>query len=107
MEDLKTVFESFSKNSKKLINVGSSFNRIVASKNPKSHFYSSSESTSFRVAAAVAQRNTGGNFLPKVYDKLLLSPGENTKQFIEKDNRNRNIKGTSSRALNIKEHEGN
>lgn len=61
----------FPKTAKKMINVGStqrneSFNRTVASTNPKSHFYSSSESTSFRVAAAVAQRKTGGNFLPKV-----------------------------------------
>lgn len=71
LEDLKAVIKLFSKNSEKMINVGStqrneSFNRTVASKNPKSHFYSSSESTSFRVAAAVAQRNTGANFIPKV-----------------------------------------
>lgn len=65
------MFESFSKNSEKLINVGStqrneSFKRTVALKNAKSHFYSISEGTSFRVAAAVGQRNTGANFLPKV-----------------------------------------
>lgn len=69
-KDLKAVFESFSKNREKLINVGSTqrnecFNRTVASTNPKSHFNSSSESTSFRVAAAVAQKNTVANFLTK------------------------------------------
>jgi hypothetical protein len=69
--DLKTVFHTFSNNSEKLINIGStqsneSFNKTVASRNPKSHFYSGSESTSFRVASAVAQKNTGTGFITNV-----------------------------------------
>ena len=38
----------------------------MATKNPKTHFYSGSESTAFRVASAVAQRNDGVGFISKV-----------------------------------------
>jgi hypothetical protein len=55
----------------KLVKVGStqnneSFNKTVARKKPKSYFYSGSESTSFRVAAALAKENIGLQTLPKM-----------------------------------------
>lgn len=43
-----------------------SFNHMVACKNPKSRFYAGSESTAFRVAVAVAQKNIGQETLSKV-----------------------------------------
>jgi hypothetical protein len=36
-----------------------SFNNIVSSKNPTTHFYGGSESNDYRVACAVAQKNIG------------------------------------------------
>lgn len=43
-----------------------SFNNIVASKHPKNRFYGGSESTAFRVAAAVSQKNIAHDALSKV-----------------------------------------
>lgn len=43
-----------------------SFNSIVASKHPKNRFYGGSESTAFRLAAAVSQKNIGHDALSKV-----------------------------------------
>lgn len=62
--DLQHVFSDLAKNATKLSNLGSTqanenFNRIVACKNPKNLFYGGSESTSFRVAAAVAHKSIG------------------------------------------------
>ncbi|XP_062575545.1 uncharacterized protein LOC134237472 [Saccostrea cucullata] len=91
----------------KLVNIGStqnneSFNRTVASKNPKSHFYGGSESTAFRVASAVAQRNDGAGFISKVYENLLLSPGENTARYIEKENRKREYHRQQKQSIKYK-----
>ena len=66
-------FGTFAELSEKLIQIIStqnneSFNRTVPTKNPKTHFYSGSESTAFRVASAVAQRNDGVRFISKVWD---------------------------------------
>jgi hypothetical protein len=78
--DLISIFNGFGAMADKLVKMGStqnneSFNNTVASKNPKSHFYSGSESTSFRVAAAVAQKNIGLQTLPKVCVHLMISCG--------------------------------
>lgn len=72
LTDLQKVFEYFLKNVDRLLNMGStqaneSFNNIVASKHPKNRFYGGSESTAFRVAAAVSQKNIGHDALSKVY----------------------------------------
>ncbi|XP_052691838.1 uncharacterized protein LOC128169818, partial [Crassostrea angulata] len=75
-----------------------SFNNIVASNNPKNRFYGGSESTAFRVAAAVSQKNIGHDALSKVYENLLLSPGKNTQLFLaraaNKRAYNKNIKSS-------------
>jgi hypothetical protein len=70
-EDLVNVIETYVQQVQKLSNLGStqsceSFNNIVAYKNPKALFLSGSESTCFRVAAAVAQKNDGKSFIAKV-----------------------------------------
>ena len=69
--DLKTIFNGFSIMGAKLLKLGSTqknerFNNTVATKNPKANFYSGSKSTSFRVAAAVAQKNIVLQTLPRV-----------------------------------------
>ena len=71
LQDLILLFGTFAKVIEKLIQKGStqnneSFNRTVATKNPKTHVYSGSESIAFRVASVVAQRNDGVGFISKV-----------------------------------------
>lgn len=68
----------FSNNAEKLCSTGSTqsnenFNKVVSAKNPKTHFYGGSESTSFRVAAAVAQKNIGHESLSKVCFFIMFS----------------------------------
>ena len=46
------------------------FYRIAISKNPKSIFYGTSESTCFRVAAAVGQKNIGKAVIQKVIIRI-------------------------------------
>ena len=68
--DLQHIFTDLAKSASQLTNMGSTqsnenFNRIVACKNPKNFFYSGSESTAFRVAAAVAHKNIGHSTVGK------------------------------------------
>jgi hypothetical protein len=69
--DLSSIFEYYISQAERLINLGStqaneSFNNTVASKTPKSTFYSGSESNDFRIAAAVAQKNLGHQYVMQV-----------------------------------------
>lgn len=69
--DLQHVFSDLAKNATKLSNLGSTqanenLNRIVACKKPKNVLFGGSESTSFRVAAAVAHKNIGNQTIEKV-----------------------------------------
>lgn len=71
LANLQKVFEYFIKDVDLLLNMAStqdnkSFNSIVASKHPKKSFYGGSESTAFRLAAAVSQKNIGHDALSKV-----------------------------------------
>lgn len=71
LEDLQKLHDYFINNAERLLKMGStqgneSFNNIVASKNPKNRFYGGSESTAFRVAAAVSQKTIGHDALSKV-----------------------------------------
>lgn len=49
------------------------FNHIVSRKNPQNNFYSGSESTSVRVAAAVCEKNIGAPYVLQVnsYKKVV------------------------------------
>nr|XP_022319171.1 uncharacterized protein LOC111121963 [Crassostrea virginica] len=94
LTDLVSIFSVFSNNAEKLCSTGSTqsnenFNRIVAAKNPKTHFYGGSESTCFRVAAAVAQKNIGHDSLIEVYEGLSLSPGKHTAIHVQRMNKKR------------------
>lgn len=86
---LQTAFmdlmKGYKKQRKKLSKLGStqdneSFDKSVASKAPKAHFYSGSSSLNVRVAASVAQKNDGQCYLLKVNKKISLSPGVHTKR---------------------------
>ncbi|CAG2201766.1 unnamed protein product [Mytilus edulis] len=84
-KSLENVFEGYAKNSIKLSTVGStqaneSFNRMVSAKAPKHVHYSSSGNLNYRVAASVAQKNTGHRYLVNVNKKLGLSPGYHTQR---------------------------
>lgn len=112
LEDLQKILDSFINSADRLLKMGStqgneSFNNIVASKNPKNRFYGGYESTAFRVAAAISQKNIGHDALSKVYENLLLSPGKNTQLFLaraaNKRAYNKNIK--SSIAYNKRRQE--
>ncbi|VDI75087.1 Hypothetical predicted protein [Mytilus galloprovincialis] len=82
---LMDLMKGYKTQSSKLSNLGStqgneSFNKSVASKAPKAHFYSGSSSLNIRVAASVAQKNEGQSYLLKVNKKIGLSPGVHTKR---------------------------
>ena len=69
---LSDLFRAYKGQSHKLSSMGStqgneSFNRSVASKAPKSQFYSGSASLNRRLASAVAQKNLGHMYLIRVY----------------------------------------
>ncbi|CAG2197357.1 unnamed protein product [Mytilus edulis] len=71
--------------SEKLANLGStqsneSFNKSVAAKAPKNRFYGGSRSLAYRVAAAVAQKNTGHRYTVDVNVSSGLSPGLYTRK---------------------------
>lgn len=68
---LKKILSTYAEHSSKLSSLGStqaneSFNRMVAAKAPKNVHYSSSGNLTYRVAACVAQKNTGHNYLVNV-----------------------------------------
>lgn len=82
-ESLYEVFSKHAENAGKLSNLGSSngnenLNQMIAKKAPKSQHYSGSDSLSFRVAAAIAQKNEGHGFIVEVNKASCLSPGKRT-----------------------------
>nr|XP_034331420.1 uncharacterized protein LOC117680512 isoform X2 [Crassostrea gigas] len=58
-----------------------SFNKTVSMKAPKNHHFSSSASLNYRVAASVAEKNTGQTYVVEVNRRVGLSPGKHTKKF--------------------------
>lgn len=71
LQELQTVCSKFLKYSIKLSNLGStqaneSFNKTVSMKAPKNHHFSSSASLNYRVAASVAEKNTGQTYVVEV-----------------------------------------
>ncbi|XP_062607553.1 uncharacterized protein LOC134269372 [Saccostrea cucullata] len=81
--DLTSLLSLYISQADKLVDLGStqpneSLNNTIASKTPKQNFYSGSESNDFRVAAAIAQKNLGHQYVTEVNERLLLSPGEIT-----------------------------
>ena len=74
---LKNVFERYAYHAEKLAPSGStqsneSFNQMVAAKAPKAKHYSSSESLSFRLGAAVCMINEGQKCVADVFQKLKI-----------------------------------
>ena len=68
---LTELFTKYEDQSAKLSNLGStqaneSFKGIVASKAPKTRFYSGTASINHRVAAGVAQKNIGHSYISNV-----------------------------------------
>lgn len=69
--DVQDLFGKFEEQPEKLAHLSStqaneSLNKTVASKAPKTHHFSGSESLSYRVAAAVAQKNAGHTYVSRV-----------------------------------------
>lgn len=74
---LGDLMHSYKSQSQKLSSMGStqaneSFNKTVASKAPKTQFYSGSASLNRRIASAVAQKNDGQSYLLKVEGFLII-----------------------------------
>lgn len=69
--DLTSIVDFYISQADRLVDFGStqpnkSVNNTVASKTPKSTFYSGSEGNDFRVAAAVAQKNLGHQYVLQI-----------------------------------------
>ena len=52
-----------------------SINSTIATKNPKTRYYGGSESSDFRIACGVAQRNVGYSYVSRVLEALNIEPG--------------------------------
>ena len=52
-----------------------SLNGTIGSKNPKIRYYGGSESSDFRIACGVAQRNEGHQYISKTLESLGITPG--------------------------------
>ena len=52
-----------------------SINSTIATKNPKTKYYGGSESSDFRTACGVAQRNVGYSYVSRVLEALNIEPG--------------------------------
>ncbi|KAK3084401.1 hypothetical protein FSP39_012922 [Pinctada imbricata] len=82
-KSLNKVFQKQIDNVKKLVDLDSSnanenLNQLIAKKAPKAQHYSGSESLSYRVSAAIAQKNEGHQYLLQVNSECNLSPGKKT-----------------------------
>ena len=80
---LVNILSTFAANAEKLAPHGSSqrneaLNNTIGSKAPKIRHYGGSSSNDQRIAAAVAQKNIGYTFVPKVMTHLNVSPGTYT-----------------------------
>lgn len=80
---LTALFDTLKHQSDKLSTLGStqgneSFNKTVASKAPKAHFYSGTASLNHRVAASVAHKNIGHSYVTNTHRQVGLSPGGHT-----------------------------
>ena len=64
-------------------------NSIVGTKNPKKRFYGRSESSDYRVAAAVAQFNEGYGYMKSVEQKMGCAEGETLNAYITRMQRKR------------------
>lgn len=78
IQDLQQLFTSYANQSEKLSLLESTqhnenFNHVLSRKNPQNNFYSGSESTSVRVAAAVCEKNIGAPYVLQVnsYKKVV------------------------------------
>ncbi|XP_062585262.1 uncharacterized protein LOC134246936 [Saccostrea cucullata] len=92
--DLENIMSTYVQQVQKVSNLGStqaceSFNNCVAYKHPKTLYLSGSESTCFRVAAAVAQKNVGKSYVTEVNKELSLSPDSQTQKVVERMDRKR------------------
>ncbi len=88
--DLKRAVEDiYDIDPEKLAFLGSSqqnenTNSVIGSKAPKRLHYGSSNSIVHRVQAAVLQKNEGYTYVPKLLEKLCMSPGRSTEKRAQK-----------------------
>ena len=52
-----------------------SINSTITTKNPKTRYYGGSESSDFRIACGIAQRNVGYNYVSRALEALNIEPG--------------------------------
>jgi DNA polymerase III epsilon subunit-like protein len=81
-----------------------SANNIIASKAPKSRYYGGSESSDFRVAAAICQKNIGRAYIPTVLERLSLSPGQTCVSFTQREDKVRDRQAAYKCETAVKKH---
>lgn len=99
---LSTLFEKYATNAYKFSIAASSqanesFNNIMAHKAPKNICYSTSESSSYRLASAVCTKNEGDSYVADVRKRLQLTPGRYTKIHAENSDKRRNLRALDAK----------
>ena len=94
---LTKLFNGYVNNADKLCHYGSSqanesLNNTIASKQPKSRHYGSSASFSYRVSAAVCQKNLGYTYVDGVCSEIGLSPSKHARTLGEREDISRKRK---------------
>jgi hypothetical protein len=64
-----------------------SANNIIASKAPNSRYYGESESSDFRVATVICQKNIGRAYIPTVLERLPLFSGQTRVSFTQNEDK--------------------
>ena len=79
-----------------------SLNQVISTKNPKSKHYAASESLSYRIGAAVCQKNIRVGYASRVFNKLEYSPGKETEKFRRRKDELRLRKAAYSKTVEFK-----
>ncbi|XP_066596255.1 uncharacterized protein [Prorops nasuta] len=101
---LTKIFTRYVENAEKIAYCAStqgneSTNSLIASKSPKARHYSGSESLSFRIAAAVCQKNLGCQYILNVLKKMQLHEGYEINKYRNQKDIKRKNKSISNRRI--------
>ena len=61
-----------------------SLNSVIGTKNPKTRYYSGSESSDFRVACGIAQVNIGFGYISNTLERLNIEPETFCAEYVTK-----------------------
>ncbi|XP_043271172.1 uncharacterized protein [Venturia canescens] len=106
-DDFEQILESYMEKAEKISPGGSSqrnesFNHMAVTRAPKSRFYGSTPALSYRVAAAVLQKNDGADHMTEVNRRAGLSPGKVTQKYRHMMQSKREIKARRQQTIQFK-----